>query len=131
VAAAHRRAAVLLAAAAVAAAAAAAGLPAAAAGGRQREHGEAVVRGAPQRLQHPRHALDGAKPLDIRRHDRIDGDGVQPVGRLVPQHVHRADALQLRLVHAVVVDVVRHPVGHDDRQHDAEEELDACARIWW
>jgi hypothetical protein len=37
-----------------------------------------------------------------------------PVGRLVPQEVEVAYALQLRLVHALVVDLVGHPVGDDD-----------------
>ena len=55
------------------------------------------------------------------------GGGVraQRVRRLLQQEAHGRVPLQLALVHALAVHVLRDPVAGDHRDDDAEQEVDA------
>lgn len=52
-----------------------------------------------------------------------------PVWWLIPEEVEVANALQLALIHTIMVDVVRHPVGNDNTQDDARHELNAAGAL--
>ena len=52
-----------------------------------------------------------------------------PVWGFVSQEVEVADALELALIHTVMVDVVRNPVGNDHAQDDTRHELYATGAL--
>mmetsp|Transcript_5634 Transcript_5634/g.9811 ORF Transcript_5634/g.9811 Transcript_5634/m.9811 type:complete len:241 (+) Transcript_5634:1360-2082(+) len=89
---------------------------------------EAVVGDVGQHLKNASHTLNTSEAHHISGHHALSLHGLQTMRGLVTQHVHVADAFQLTLIHAIVVNVMGHPVGHHHCHDDSWQELNAlCA----